>query len=162
VSIADAEEAEELLQRENPDMLRRFVVLAVAVVAVAAASVALAQGATFKARLSPVPVANTSSGITGFGSATATLTGRALVVRGTFDGMRSAATIAQIHLGQRGVRGPVMFDLTITKAASGTVGGTFNLTPVQVEAVKSGRFYIQIHSESAPDGNLWGWLLAPS
>jgi len=73
---------------------------------------------------------------------------------------RSAATIAQIHLGQRGVRGPVMFDLTVTKATSGTLTGTFNLTPEQVEAVKGGRFYIQIHSEQAPDGNLWGWLLA--
>ena len=143
-------------------MPRAFVILAVAFVTVAGGSVALAQGETFKARLSPVPVANTASGITGLGSATATLTGRALVVRGTFDGMRSAATIAQIHLGQRGVRGPVMFDLIVTKAASGTVTGSFNLTPVQVEAVKGGRFYIQIHSESAPDGNLWGWLLAPS
>jgi len=116
---------------------------------------------TFKARLSPVPVENARTGITGLGSATATLTGRSLVVRGTFDGMRTAATIAQIHLGRRGVRGPVMFDLTITKASGGTLTGTFNLTPEQVEAVKSGRFYIQIHSESAPDGNLWGWLLAP-
>jgi hypothetical protein len=31
-----------------------------------------------------------------------------------------------------------------------------------VEALKAGRFYIQLHSERAPDGNLWGWLLAPS
>jgi hypothetical protein len=22
-----------------------------------------------------------------------------------------------------------------------------------------GRVYLQIHSESVPDGNLWGWLL---
>jgi len=120
------------------------------------------QAETFKARLSPVPVESARTGITGSGSATATLTGRSFVVRGTFDGMRSAATIAQIHLGQRGVRGPVMFDLTVSKGTSGTLTGTFNLTPVQVEAVKGGRFYIQIHSESAPDGNLWGWLLAPA
>jgi hypothetical protein len=116
---------------------------------------------TFKARLSPVPVANSNAGITGAGSATATLKDRSLVIRGTFEGMRSAATIGQIHLGQRGVRGPVMFDLTVSKGTSGTVSGMFTLTPVQVEAVRSGRFYIQIHSEAAPDGNLWGWLLPP-
>jgi hypothetical protein len=143
-------------------MSRTFVALAAAVAAVVFGSSAAAQGETFKARLSPVPVASSNAGVTGSGSATATLTGSSLVVRGTFEGMRSAATIAQIHLGQRGVRGPVMFDLTVTKAASGTLNGTFTLTPVQVEAVKGGRFYIQIHSENAPDGNLWGWLLAPS
>ncbi len=160
-------------------MIRTSIVLAIAAAALVYGSIASAQtpsarpaqpsrpaseeqAETFKARLSPVPVESARTGITGLGSATATLTGRSLVVRGTFDGMRSAATIAQIHLGQRGVRGPVMFDLTVTKGTSGTLTGTFNLTPVQVEAVKGGRFYIQIHSESAPDGNLWGWLLAPA
>jgi hypothetical protein len=114
----------------------------------------------FKARLSPVPVENAAvSGITGSGAATAVLSDRSLTVRGTFSGMRTPATIAQIHLGPRGIRGPVMFDLTVTKDTSGTISGTFMLTPVQVEAVKSGRFYVQIHSEKAPDGNLWGWLL---
>ena len=73
--------------------------------------------------------------------------------------MKSAATIAQIHLGPRGIRGPVMFDLKLTKGTSGTLIGTFTLTPEQIEAVKAGRFYIQVHSESAPEGNLWGWLL---
>ena len=167
------------LQSEDMNMSRTLIVLAIAVAAIVYGSATSAQSPpaqpapaarpasavpadTFKARLSPVPVENARSGITGSGSATATLTGRSLVVRGTFDGMRSAATIAQIHLGQRGVRGPVMFDLTVTKGTSGTLTGTLNLTPVQVEAVKGGRFYIQIHSESAPDGNLWGWLLAPS
>ena len=120
---------------------------------------AAADSQTFKGRLSPVPIESNRSEITGSGSTTAVLTDRSLVVRGTFTGMRSAATIAQIHLGPRGVRGPVMFDLTVTKDTSGTIAGTLMLTPVQVEAVRSGRFYVQIHSEKAPDGNLWGWLL---
>jgi hypothetical protein len=119
-----------------------------------------AEGDTFKARLSPVPVENAAlSGITGSGSATAVLSDRTLTVRGAFSGMRTPATIAQIHLGPRGIRGPVLFDLMVTKDTSGTISGTFKLTPEQVQAVKSGRFYVQIHSEKAPDGNLWGWLL---
>jgi len=28
-----------------------------------------------------------------------------------------------------------------------------------VTDLEKGRFYVQLHSEKAPDGNLWGWLL---
>jgi hypothetical protein len=139
----------------------RVFIAALVAAAGLAGSTAIAQTENYKARLSPVPVENSRTGITGVGSATATLTARSLAVRGTFEGMKSAATIAQIHLGPRGVRGPVMFDLTVTKGApgAGAVSGTFTLTAEQVEAVRSSRFYVQIHSENAPDGNLWGWLL---
>src|SRR5690349_8905179 len=82
---------------------------------------ASAEDPMFRARLSPVPVANATSGITGSGTATATLTDKRLSVRGTFDGMQSPATIAQIHLGPRGVRGPVMFTLDVTKGTTGTL-----------------------------------------
>jgi hypothetical protein len=140
-------------------MSRTFIALAIAAAAIVYGSSASAQDSSFKARLSPVPVESTRAGITGLGSATATLTGRSLVVRGTFDGMRTAATIAQIHLGPRGVRGPVMFDLTVTKGTSGTLTGTFNLTPEQVEAVKSGRVYLHINNEKDPAGHLLGWFL---
>ena len=34
-----------------------------------------------------------------------------------------------------------------------------NLTAEQIESLKKGRFYVQLSSEKAPDGNLWGWLL---
>ena len=139
---------------------RGLVAMLIAVVVVVFARPAPAQVEMFKGRLSPVPVENAArSGITGSGSMTAALTGRSLVVRGTFSGMQTAATLAQIHLGPRGVRGPVMFDLTVTKATNGSISGTLTLTPEQVEAVRRSRFYVQIHSEKAPDGNLWGWLL---
>ena len=36
---------------------------------------------------------------------------------------------------------------------------TLDLTPLQVTDLEKGRFYVQLHSEKAPDGNLWGWLL---
>jgi hypothetical protein len=58
-----------------------------------------------------------------------------------------------------GVRGSSVLDLTVSKAISGTVTGSFDLTPEQVESLRKGRLYVQIHSEKAPDGNLWGWLL---
>ena len=77
--------------------------------------------------------------------------------------MASAATAAHLNLGPvTGVRGAPVFDLVVVKAeggASGTISGTVDLTSEQVDALKKGRFYVQIHSEGAPNGHLLGWLL---
>jgi hypothetical protein len=35
------------------------------------------------------------------------------------------------------------------------------LTKDQVDDLAAGRLYVQLHSQKAPDGNLWGWLLMP-
>lgn len=121
-----------------------------------------AQGTrTFKARLAPVPIDVTMQAtIAGTGSVTATLTGTRLVVAGSFDDLKSPATIAKIRKSPvRGVRGPEVFDLTVTAATSGTIGGTFDLNAQQINDLQGGRLYVQLHSEKAPDGNLWGWLL---
>lgn len=98
--------------------------------------------------------------IAGSGSASAVLAGGQVTVTGTFDGLLSPATAAHLHRGSAtGVRGPVVFDLKISPATSGTVNGVFDLTPDHAESLRHGRFYLQIASEKAPDGNLWGWLL---
>ncbi len=98
--------------------------------------------------------------IAGSGAATAALQGTKLTVTGSFDGMKSPATIAQIHRGVvTGVRGPVIFDLNVSKGMSGTLTGSVDLSPEQIESLRKGQLYIQIHSEKAPEGNLWGWLL---
>ena len=58
-----------------------------------------------------------------------------------------------------GVRGPAILDLTVPHQTSGAVSASIDLTPQQIESLKKGKLYIQIDSEKAPDGNLWGWLL---
>src|SRR5215212_3885094 len=115
----------------------------------------------FKARLSPVPIdLAMRTSVTGTGSATATLNAAKLAVKGSFDGLRTPAIAARLHQGRvTGIRGPAIFDLTISKATSGSVTGSFDLSAEQVESLKKGKFYLQIDSEKAPDGNLWGWLL---
>jgi len=119
-----------------------------------------APAVTFKARLSPVPVeTSTAASIKGTGSVVGILNGSMLTISGTFEGMKSPATIAQLHMGARGVRGPVEFDLVVEKQPSGTVTGSIKLTNIQIDTLKKGRYYIQIHAEQAPEGNLWGWLL---
>jgi len=116
---------------------------------------------SFRARLSPVPVeSSNASKITG--TATATLDGSKLTIAGTFQGMKSAATIAQVHMGQRGVRGPVEFDLQIDKSSNGNISGVITLSKIQIDTLRRGWYYIQIHAQDAPEGNLWGWLLPVS
>jgi len=120
---------------------------------------------TYRARLAPVALdIAMQATVSGSGSVTAVLAGTKLTITGAFDGLKSPATIAQIHKGPiKGVRGPSVFDLTVAPGTSaptgGTIGGTFTLTPVQVTDLEKGRLYVQLHSEKAPDGNLWGWLL---
>jgi hypothetical protein len=127
------------------------------------AGVAFAAGAAdnFKVRLTPVPIeASTAAATTGIGAATAVLDGTRLTLRGNFSGLKGAATTAALHRGSvRGVRGPAIADVTVPQATSGDFTATVALTPEQAEGVRQGQVYLQIHSTSAPEGNLWGWLL---
>jgi len=124
-------------------------------------STAYAQGArSYRARLSPVPIdLAMAATVAGSGSVTAVLNGTKLTVNGTFEGLKSPATVVRLHKAQRGVRGPAVLDLTATNGTSGTISGAVDLTPQQVQDLQNSRLYVQLHSQKAPDGNLWGWLL---
>jgi hypothetical protein len=116
---------------------------------------------SFKTRLSPVPIdVQLAPTITGHGSVSATLAGTRLTVTGTFEGMRSAASAAQLHLSKIiGVPGVAIHDLTVSKAMGGTISGSVDLPPPQMEALRKGLLYVVIDSTGAPEGNLWGWLM---
>jgi len=139
--------------------------LSFALAAALSAGVISAQSTkTFKARLSAVPIdVAMQATVAGTGSVSAVLTGTKLAITGTFEGLRSPATIAQVHKGPvRGARGPVAFELTVSKASDGTSGtltGSLELTTIQLADLEKGRLYVQLHSEKASEGNLWGWLL---
>jgi CHRD domain len=131
----------------------------------AAASAAAQGGDKYTARLGWVPTAGAAdrANVTGKGVATAVLAGRKLTITGSFEGLAAPATVARLHRGiAKGARGNAIADLTITKAASGMLSGSIDLTMDQLESLKQGKLYVQIHSEKgvAPDGsNLWGWFL---
>jgi hypothetical protein len=131
--------------------------------ALAGAALAWHAGAqqSFNVRLRPVPIeASTAANTIGAGEATAALAGPRLAVRGTFAGLKGAATVARLHQGPvMGVRGPAIADVAVPAATSGNFSADVTLTAAQVEALRQGRVYLQLHSETAPDGNLWGWLL---
>jgi hypothetical protein len=149
-------------------MQRMRIVLLAVVMAVLGGpfSPLMAQGEKYTARLSAIPIAgpNDRANVTGKGSVTATLTGMKLTFSGTFEGLPANATMVQLHRGvAKGARGSVITDLTVTRAASGMITGSADLSAADVDALKSGRLYIQLHSEKGipkEDGaNLWGWLL---
>jgi hypothetical protein len=141
---------------------RSVVIFAIAVAGLCFARSGAAQNQErYKARLSTVPMdGGMREAVAGSGSASAVLAGTKLTITGTFEGLRSPATVARLHGGlTKGVRGAALGDLTVSKAMSGTISGSIDLTPEQVQSLKTGRLYLQISSEKAPDGNLWGWLL---
>lgn len=112
-------------------------------------------------RLAPAPRdAAMRQSIAGQGAAHVTLRGRELTVEGTFEGFVSPATRAELRAGSAvGVRGPALYALTVSPGKSGTLRGAVTLDDAALAAFEAGRLYIQIASESAPDGNVWGWLL---
>jgi hypothetical protein len=140
---------------------------ALAIVTVALALISFTRASTaqsqekYKARLSTVPMdGGMREAVAGSGGAVAVLAGTKLTIDGTFQGLRSPATGAHLHRGvATGVRGAPVADLTVSKTINGTITGSIDLTPEQMQSLKKGQLYLQISSEKAPDGNLWGWLL---
>lgn len=139
-------------------MTRRLLVLALLMFA--ASSAGAQSPRQFRARLSPVPLdVAMQSTIAGAGSVTATLTGNTLAISGTFKDLKTPATVVRVHHSPKaGIRGAAIGDLKATSGTSGTITGSIELTPDQITDLSSNRLYIQLHSEKAPEGNLWGWL----
>jgi hypothetical protein len=142
--------------------------VALALIAISAATlsapVSAQTGDTYTARLGWVPTTPADRpNVIGKGSATGTLAGRKLTISGSFDGLAAPATVARLHQGiAKGARGSAIGDLSVTQAASGKLSGAIDLTADQVEALKQGKLYVQLHSGKGvpPDGStLWGWFL---
>jgi len=145
--------------------MTRLALVAITLAVCALPHSASAQGTeTYTARLGWVPTTPTDRpNVIGKGSATATLAGRKLTISGAFDGLAGPATVARLHRGiAKGARGAAISDLTVTQAASGKLSGSVDLTAEQVEALKQGKLYVQLHTAKGvpPDGStLWGWFL---
>jgi hypothetical protein len=128
----------------------------------------------YNARLSRFP--EVGGNPAGDGTATATLRGTTLEVSGAYQGLThqagrgggdpspTAAMAVRLRAGEvTGVPGEPLFDLSLEPGpdggASGTISGSVELTPGQVELLREGSIYAQIDSEAAPNGHLWGWFL---
>ncbi|MCE2543429.1 MAG: CHRD domain-containing protein [Acidobacteria bacterium] len=116
-------------------------------------------GEQFAGRLSRMPVDRAiAPSISGGGEARATLAGSELTIVATFAGMSSPATAAHVHRAPIARRGPVAFTLDVA-AAAGRIEQSLTLTDAQLAVLRDGRYYLQIHTEDNPGGELRGWLL---
>lgn len=118
----------------------------------------------FQTRLSPIAMdLLTRDSVAGVGRATAVLSNDTLTLSGVFEGLPSAVTSANLHQGIAvGARGQQAFKLVVSGSRQGVINGSVRLGKDQAAALRSGRMYVQLQSEGAPDGHLWGWLLPAS
>lgn len=76
-----------------------------------------------------------------------------------FNGMTSAQTLSHIHgPAAIGVNAAVVINFGTVGGTSGTLSGTAAITPTQVGQLRSGQFYVNIHSVNFPNGELRGQL----
>jgi len=129
-----------------------------------ASGAAMAADASFDFRLSPGPrMVGSRADSSGSGRVHADLRGDQLALEGQYQGLLGAPTAAQLFMGSApGVRGPKISDLTISPAASGKISGAVRLNARQRAAFGKGGLYIEIDSATAPEGDLWGWVLPPA
>ena len=136
--------------------------LALVLAAALGAAAAAQQAPQYRGRLSLMPLDIAMQNVmAGSGVATASLKGSTLTINGTFSGLKTPATVARLHRSAKpGMRGAPIADLTVSGETTGTISGSIELTRDQIADLAAARFYVQVHSEKAPDGNLWGWLFA--
>jgi hypothetical protein len=130
-----------------------------------AAIIVASQGAqaddSFHFRLSPGPrLVGTRAASSGSGDVVATLTGAMLTLDGKYEGLLGAPATAQLAMGPApGVRGPKIAGLTVSPGNNGAISGNVKLTAKQLALFRKGGLYVEIDSPSAPEGDLWGWVL---
>jgi len=95
------------------------------------------------------------------GIGTFMLVGTQLTYTVTYQGLSGPASAGHIHgpapLGQNA---GIMIPFTVPSATSGTVSGTFGLTPAQLAAVIDGQTYVNFHTGANPGGEVRGQIVA--
>ena len=148
----------------NATKFRRALVPFAILLGLAAAGVARADFASFKVPLTgaqSVPPVDTS------GTGTADLTydpaTRVVTWNIPFSGLSSAVTMAHFHgPAKKGQNGPVV--IWLTKQGSpptNPITGSTTLTPEQAQQFTAGEWYINVHTQSHPAGEIRGQVIVP-
>ena len=83
-------------------------------------------------------------------------------MEGSYQGLVTPATTVRVYESARmGMRGTLVGEFASGGGTTGTFKGTVTALAGQAAAFGKGLLYVQIQSEKAPDGNLWGWLTPP-
>jgi hypothetical protein len=97
---------------------------------------------------------------TAIGTASLILDPRTRALSGTVTTTGMTGTVAHIHTGAAGSNGGVAIELTETAAGSGVwrIPANTALTDAQVESLRSGGLYINVHSAAHASGEIRGQL----
>lgn len=97
------------------------------------------------------------------GHALAVLDGNTLMVMGEFEGLESplfvvSGSSAHVHAANIDANGPIIFNLDVTSSdqRSGTFTGSKELTEAEKTEFGRGAFYVNVHSELYPNGEIRG------
>jgi hypothetical protein len=98
---------------------------------------------------------------TATGSAMAMLNGSMLSVSGVFSGLVANVTDAHVHIAPVGIAGSVVLPLDIAAGPdnmSGNISGSAEVNSTIMDAFANGTLYVNVHSETYPDGEIRGQL----
>ncbi len=114
---------------------------------------------TFEATLSGAKEKPTAVTTSATGTATAEISGTTVTVAGSYTGLGGPATLAHIHgPADINVAAGVVCPLTVPAAASGTIGGSCTFTTEQIQQLKDGLMYVNLHTAANPGGEIRGQL----
>jgi CHRD domain len=143
---------------------RQAIKFAAFVTAVACAGLAQANPVSFKVPLSgaqsvpPIDSAGSGSADITYDSATRVVTWTI-----TYSGLPGPATMAHFHgPAASGKNGPVVIWLTKQGSpAESPITGQVTLTPEQAQQFSAGEWYINVHTQSHPGGEIRGQVMPP-
>lgn len=90
------------------------------------------------------------------GRFTASLSGATLTWKLSFTHLSGPATASHIHSGAKGVNGSILV-LLCTPCAS-PVTGTSTLTSAEIDAMKTRKTYVNVHTTRNPSGEIRGQI----
>lgn len=108
-----------------------------------------------------VPAVNS----TGYGAVTAIYDEASNILFYGFDWQldgNNQAVAAHFHLGARGTTGPVVIDLGPVSGNSGKTTGAMGLTDAEELDLLAGNWYINVHSDAFPDGEIRAQMIEKS
>lgn len=140
-------------------------ILAICVIFIVAVGISFAEDINSETELSgdnEVPPTDSDAN----GEVAATLTENMLQITGTFEDLESSlhdvsGSPAHVHKALAGENGPIIFNLVVAPSddnMSGTLSLSANLTQEQIDDFRNGRYYVNVHSEDFPSGEIRGQL----
>jgi CHRD domain len=135
----------------------RKLVLLLGVAVLATAGVAYAASTPIMIGTTLTAAADHATASHGKGTFTGDITGRKLKLTLKFSGLTGPAAAAHIHMGAKGVSGPVVVPLC--GPCKSPVSKTVSISAAVLAAIKKGKAYVNVHTAKYPAGEIRGQLV---